>query len=120
MMTRQDAPYAVFVAICALAIFVAGRMTAPTPEPAERIVTVREAAPPPSIIIVPSAAPMVSHETPPVSLAIEPVPSPPASNAPKAGPLKVAPATSKPVAPEPIILEEDVPNPYKAANTPGF
>jgi hypothetical protein len=119
-MKRSDLPYVMLTLMFCLSIFVAGRMSAPTPEP--RVVVVREPAPPaiPSVVVVTSAAP----EQPPLALLPEvPSAAPSVSVAPK----PVAKALPKPApkveaTAEAVYLEETpaLPvNPYKSSD-PGF
>lgn len=119
-MERSDIPYALLTLVFGLAIFVAGRMSAPDHTTIIRE-TVQSA---PSVIIVPSAA-ATAPVAAPIPLAILPdVPEAPKQAAtPVQRPVmapKTAPTLPKTVASVPIVLEEtpeDAPmavkNPYK-------
>jgi hypothetical protein len=112
-MNRSDLPYVVLTFVFGLAIFVAGRMSAPVPAaPEPRVIVVHDAmpAPPPSVVVVASSEP-------PMALLPE-MPAPSVS----------APVIKAPKAPvaapkqDTVILEETpaVPaNPYRP-NTPSF
>lgn len=117
-MNRSDLPYALLTLVFGLAIFLAGRMSAPAPvAPEPRVVVVHDATPPsaPSVVVIASATP-----EPPMAL----LPEPSVSAPQKAfvAPIKAAPKDATPKS-ETIILEEtpEVPaNPYKSSNAPGF
>ncbi len=116
-MERRDIPYVIMVLVFGLAIFVAGRWSAPEPTTTVIREMVQSA---PSVIIVPSAAPQAPVEAP-IPFAI----LPDAPEAPKAAPTavqvpvrapKIVETTPKTVPSVPIILEEtpeEVENPYK-------
>jgi hypothetical protein len=115
-MERKDLPYAILTLVFSLAIFVAGRWSAPAPTTTVIREMVQSA---PSIIVVPSAAPVAA----PIPLAVLPdAPEAPKTvSTPVQVPVrtpKLAPTTPKPVPSVPIVLEEtpeEVPNPYKQA-----
>jgi hypothetical protein len=120
-MARSDTPYALLTLVFGLAIFMAGRLSAP--EATQTIIreTVQTA---PSVIIVPSAAPLAVASTPaepPIRLAVLPASpeapkvAPTASQRPVMAP-KTVETMPKPVPSVPVVLEEtpeEVANPYK-------
>lgn len=115
-MNREDAPYVTLTLVFGLAIFVAGRMSAPTPEPQVVVVHDRSPQAAPSVVVITSAAapesPMALLPERPASSATAPV-----------RPVSKAPVASKAATPESIRLEETPelpPNPYKSSNAPGF
>lgn len=113
-MERQDIPYAILTLVFGLAIFVAGRWSAPEATTTVIRETVQAA---PSVIIMPSAAPQVA----PIPLAV--LPDAPEETKPVPTPVqrpvmvpKTAPSTPKTVPSVPIVLEEtpeEITNPYK-------
>lgn len=114
-MNREDFPFVALTLVFGLAIFVAGRMSAPTPEP--QVVVVHDPAPPaaPSVVVITSAAP------PEPPLALLPETPAPSASAP-AKPVSRPPVAAPKAVPETIQLEEtpELPvNPYKSAD-PGF
>ena len=127
-MSRSDIPYALLTLVFGVAIFFAGRLSAP--EATQTIIreTVQAA---PSVIIVPSAAPQAplavapTPAEPPIRLAIlpdEPA-TPKVAPTPSQVPVKAAKSadvtiktTPKAVPSVPVVLEEapeEVRNPYK-------
>ncbi len=124
-MARSDIPYALLTLVFGVVIFMAGRLSAPTPTTTVIRETVQSA---PSVIIVPSAAPQAplavatTSAEPPIRLAVlpeEPKAAPTASQRPVMAPksvempIKTSPKTVPSVH---VELEEtpDVPaNPYK-------
>lgn len=127
-MSRSDIPYALLTLVFGVAIFMAGRLSAP--EATQTIIreTVQTA---PSVIIVPSAAPQApvavatTSAEPPIRLAVLPdAPEPPKvvptpSQVPVRTPKSVEAViktTPKAVPSVPVVLEEtpeEVRNPYK-------
>lgn len=120
-MERQDIPYALLTLVFGLAIFVAGRMSAPAPTTTVIRETVQAA---PSVIIVPSAAPVGASPAPseaPIPLAV--LPDAPEASKSVSTPVQVpvkapksGPTTPKTVPSVPVVLEEtpeEVKNPYK-------
>lgn len=112
-MSKSDLPYIVLVAVFGLAIFVAGRMSAPDAK------VVREIVP----ATVPSIVVITSTSEPPMALLPDPaVTQEPETVSPAAKKQLLPPATATsvasigPAAPEPVFLEEtpELPmNPYK-------
>lgn len=122
-MTRNDLPYVVLVAIFGLAIFLAGRMSAPV-----TVVTTPAIPSAPQVIVISSSVPAPAA-APTIAEKVEAKPAPivapvksavPSIKAPK------APEAPKPVPPIHVELEEDpvIANPYtkttSGSEAPGF
>jgi len=124
-MNKSDLPYVILTGVFGLAIFVAGRMSAPEvvrtsepiPQAAPSIVVIATKAEPPMALLPEVHEEQEVHEerTEPAEATTKPVAK---------KPVLVASTVSKPVEtsfvkPEPIILEEtpDLPtNPYRSMN----
>jgi len=135
-MNRLDLPYVLVTACVGIALFGAGRWTAPTAAPvvvrmpdAPIVTAVREPIPPPPPAVTVDRLPVYTeasaHPAPLVGLtdALTPILTPTASASARPAPSAVA--APKAPAPLSIVLEEIPDNPYKhtkraVAQTPGF